>query len=71
MSKDELLDRLDLVESNFIYRMNNACYKSYTRHETLECVQKSDQLGNQIIQCGDKGGKTGEPCRKRWKCIYC
>ena len=28
--KDQVLDRLDLVESNFVYHMNNACYKSYT-----------------------------------------
>ena len=28
--KDQVLDRLDLVESNFVYHMNNAYYKSYT-----------------------------------------
>lgn len=71
MRKDEALDRLDLVESNFIYYMNNACYKSYTRHKTLESVQKSDQLDNQIIQCGDESVENVEPFRKRWKCIYC
>ena len=71
MRKDEALDRLDLVESNFIYYMNNAFYKSYTRHKTLESVQKSDQLDNQIIQCGDESVENVEPCRKRWKCIYC
>ena len=69
--KDEALDRLDLVESSFIYCMNNACYKSYTRHKTLEFVQKSNQLDNQIIQRGDEKVENVEPCRKRWKCIYC
>ena len=34
--KNEVLDCLDIVESNFIYQMNNACYKSYT----LESFQK-------------------------------
>ena len=31
-----MLDYVDIVDSNFVYQMNNACYKSYT----LESVQK-------------------------------
>ena len=38
VQKEVVLDCVDIFESNFIYQMNNACYKSYT----LESVQKSD-----------------------------
>ena len=31
-----MLDYVDIVDNNFIYQMNNACYKSYTP----ESVQK-------------------------------
>ena len=48
VQKDEVLDCLDIVESNFVYQMNNACYKSYT----LESVQKSGESDNQTVQCG-------------------
>ena len=65
-----MLDRLDLVESNFVYHMNNACYKSYTLHKTLESVQKSDETDNQAIQCGDESGKNVKACRKRFRCAY-
>ena len=67
MQKDEVLDCLDIVESNFVYQMNNACYKSYT----LESVQKSVESDNQSVQCCDESWKNAEPCRKRLRCIYC
>ena len=57
MWKDQVLDRLDLVESNFVCHMNNTCYESYTPHKTLQSAQKSDELDNQAIQCGGEYGK--------------
>ena len=57
MWKDQVLDRLDLVESNFVCHMNNTCYESYTPHKTLQSAQKSDELDNQNIQCGGEYGK--------------
>ena len=48
MQKEEVLDCVDIVESDFVYQMNNACYKSYT----LESVQKSDESDNQTLHCG-------------------
>ena len=50
MQKDEVLDSLDIVESNFVYQMNNVCCKSYT----LKSVQESDESDNQTVQCGDE-----------------
>ena len=38
VQKKVVLDCVDIFESNFIYQMNNSCYKSYT----VESVQKSD-----------------------------
>ena len=68
--KDQVLDRLDLVESNFVYHMNNAYYKSYTLRKTLESVQKSNVTNNQTNQCGDESGKDVKPCRKRLRSVY-
>ena len=68
--KDQVLDRLDLAESNFVYHMINACYKSYTLRKTLEFVQKSNVSDNQTNQCGDESGKDVEPSRKRLRCVY-
>ena len=48
VQKDQVLDRLDLVESNFVYHMNNASYKSYTLCKTLESIQKSNVTDKQI-----------------------
>ena len=30
VQKEEVLDCADIVESHFIYQMNNTCHKSYT-----------------------------------------
>ena len=49
-ARKEVLDCIDIVESNFIYQINNACYKSYT----LVFVQKSDESNNQTLQYGDE-----------------
>ena len=65
VQKDQVLDRLDLVESNFAHHMNNASYKSYTLCKTLESIQKSNVTDNQTNQCGDASGKDVEPCHKR------
>ena len=46
----EVLDCVDIVESNFVYQMNNACYRSHS----LESIQKSDKSDNQTLQCDDK-----------------
>ena len=70
VGKDQVLDHLDLVESNFVYHMNNAHYKSYTLRKTLESVQKSNVTNNQTNQCGDESGKDVEPCLKRLRCVY-
>ena len=43
----EVLDCVDIVESNFVYQMNNACYRIYC----LESIQKSDKSVNQTLQC--------------------
>ena len=50
VQKEEVLDCVDIVKSNFVYQMNNACYKRYT----LESVQKPDESDNQTLQCGDE-----------------
>ena len=50
MQKEELLDCVDVVKSNFVYQINNASQKSYA----LESVQKSDESDNQTLQCGDE-----------------
>ena len=47
VQKEEVLDCVDIVESNFVYQMNNACYRSYC----LESIQKSDKSVNQTLQC--------------------
>ena len=45
-----MLDCIDIVESSFVYQMNNACYKRYT----IESIQKLDKSDNQTLQCSDK-----------------
>ena len=50
MQKEEVLDCIDIVESNFVYQMNNACYKRYT----IGSIQKLDESDNQTLQCGDQ-----------------
>ena len=50
VQKEEVLDCVDIVESNFTCQTNNACYKSYT----LVFVQKSDESDNQTLQYGDE-----------------
>ena len=30
MQKEEVLDCVDIVESHFVYQMNNTCHKRYT-----------------------------------------
>ena len=50
VQKEEVLDCVDIVKSNFVYQMNNACYKRYT----LESVQKPDESDNQTLQCGEE-----------------
>ena len=56
-----------LFRYNFVYQMNNACYKSYI----VESVQKSIEVDNQTVQYGDETGKNVEPCRQRLRCVYC
>ena len=70
VQKDQVFNPLDLVESNVVYLMNNACYKSYTLHKTLESVQKLNVTDNETNKCGDESGKVVEPCRKRLSCVY-
>ena len=70
MQKDQVFNRLDLVESNIVYLMNNACYKSYTLRKTLESIQKLNIADNETNQHGDESGKDVEPCRKRLRCVY-
>ena len=43
VQKEEVLDCLNIVESNFVYQMNNAYFKRYT----LESVQELDESDNQ------------------------
>ena len=49
VQKDQVFNRLDLVESNVVYLMNNACYKSYTLLKTLESIQKLNVTDNETI----------------------
>ena len=53
VQKDEVLDCFDIVESNFVYQMNNGCYKSYI----LEPVQKSGESDNKQFNVVMKVGK--------------
>lgn len=66
VQKDEVLDCWDRVESNSVYQMNNACYKSYT----IESIQKSDKSDIQTVQRGHESWKNIEPCLKRLRCVY-
>ena len=50
MQKEEVLDCVDIVETNFVYQMNNACHES----NSLESVQKYDESDNQALQFGDE-----------------
>ena len=50
MQREEVLDCIDKVESNFVYQMSNACYKRYT----IESIQKLDESDNQTLQCSDE-----------------
>ena len=51
--KDVVLERLNLVDVEFVYHMDNECYKSYVLKKTLtriseamQSVEPSDQIDN-------------------------
>ena len=50
VEKEEVLECADIVESNFFYQMNKACYKSYT----LESVHEWAESDNPTPQCCDE-----------------
>ena len=66
MQKEEVLDCVDIIESQFIYQMNNARYKSCT----LKSVQKSYESDSQKRQCSDESLKNVEPCSRIFRCVY-
>ena len=64
--KDEVLNRLNLIESNFVYHRKNVCYKS-----TL-CVKLLNPSRNQMIQKIKKFNVVIKVRNcKKLRCVYC
>ena len=61
--KDIVLERLNVVEQNFVYHMDNECYKRYVMKKTLDKLTEVEE--SHSVASEDNGDDEMEPKSKR------
>ena len=61
--KDKVLERLNGIEQNFVYHMDNECYKRYVMKKTLDKLTEVEE--SHSVASEDNGDDEMEPKSKR------
>ena len=60
--KDKVLERLNGIEQNFVYHMDNECYKRYVMKKTLDKLTEAEE--SHLVASEDNGDVEMEPKSK-------
>ena len=61
--KDIVLERLNGIEQNFVYHMDNECYKRYVMKKTLDKLTEAEE--SHSVASEDNGDDEMEPKSER------